>query len=257
MNEKSNKISGDALLVCTGRMCSGKDHLALKAGYTCVSIAEPLYRLAKYYLGTDDKKKPEVRGFLQTLGAWGRGEETKTDSVKEQGKEDVVKNIREKGGEMTGMQTIDWGQFGKKRSFWLEAAAKHARDDAMAGKKVAITNARFKEELETLKQMGFHHVHVLCSEEERIKRAGRNYSKDIDEDVTEKMAIELNAEILQRGIQAAGGAVVVWSENTKPPVKGILTVQTFLRGERAEEEAFLLRGKSVSPAPRGKASLAK
>lgn len=216
------------MLAFSGRMCSGKDFTAIKAGYHCVSIAEPLYRLALHYMGSSDKKIPEVRAFMQALGAWGRGEEG-PDSAAGKSREEIAAEVRTRGAEITGLGSVDWEKFGGRKEFWLASAAAVAKKLASEGKKVAITNARFPEELDELKRQGFLHIHVSCTEAARLSRAGRPYNPLIDEDATEKMAIDLNEKIAEGGPAAISPSVVVWSDEAPRPHPGMATVQSFVR----------------------------
>ncbi len=216
------------MLAFSGRMCSGKDYTAIKAGYHCVSIAEPLYRLATHYMGTSDKKIPEVRAFMQALGAWGRGEEGPSE-VAGRTREEISDEVRARGAQITGLESVRWGDFGTRKAFWLSSAAEVSKKMADEGKKVSITNARFPEELEELKRQGFLHVHVVCSEAARLSRAGRPYNPLIDEDATEKMAIGLNEDIAASGPAALSPSMVVWSDDAPRPHQGMLTVQSFVR----------------------------
>lgn len=201
--------------------------MAIKAGYECVSIAEPLYRLASFYLGTKDKKIPEVRAFMQALGAWGRGE-TGPDSAGTLSREKVFSDVRNSGAKMTGLDAVDWENFGAKKTFWLGSAADVAEKLAGEGVKVAITNARFPEELEELKRRGFRHIHIMCSEAARMNRTGREYNPAIDEDSTEKMAIGLNEIVQEKGGKAVEGGVVVWNDQGPIPHKDLISTQSFV-----------------------------
>jgi hypothetical protein len=235
-------------------MCSGKDFVALKAGYHCVSIAEPLYRLASFYLGTNDKKIPEVRAFMQTLGAWGRGEDG-PDSCSGVSREQVYSEVRMAGGKMTGLSEVDWKNFGTRKTFWLNSAAAVAENLAEGGQKVAITNARFPEELEELKNRGFRHIHVMCTEASRLNRAGRPYTPAIDENVTEEMAIKLNEKVYQHGASALPDSTVVWSDHDPVPYEGLVTVQSFVLSDEALTTGKLKRaGHSISPSAQEKGS---
>ena len=216
------------MLVFSGRMCSGKDYTAIKAGYQCISIAEPLYRLAAHYMGSADKKIPEVRAFMQALGAWGRGEKG-PDSIVGKGREDISEEVRTRGAEITGLNSVAWEEFGTKKGFWMSSAASVAKKMASAGEKVAITNARFPEELDALRSQGFRHVHVICSEAARLCRASRPYNPLIDEDATEKMAIGFNEMVQESGPSALPSTVVVWSDEEPRPHPEMITVQSFAR----------------------------
>jgi hypothetical protein len=235
-------------------MCSGKDYVAIKAGYHCVSIAEPLYRLSAFYLGTNDKKIPEVRSFMQALGAWGRGEEG-PPSGSGLSREQVFDQVRRDGAKMTGLTEVDWKEFGTKKTFWLSSAATVAEKLGEGGKKVAITNARFPEELEELKSRGFKHIHVMCTEASRLNRAGRPYTPAIDEDATEQMAIGLNEKVYKNGAAALPDSTVVWSDHDPVPYKGLVTVQSFVLSDEALNAGKLPRAqRAILPSVPEKAS---
>lgn len=234
------------MLVCSGRMCSGKDYVAIKAGYECVSIAEPLYRLASFYLGTKDKKIPEVRAFMQALGAWGRGEEG-PEAAGGLSRDKVFSDVRNSGAKMTGLNAVDWENFGTKKTFWLNSAADVAEKLAGEGVKVAITNARFPEELTELKQRGFRHIHIMCAEMARLNRAGREYNPSIDEDATEQMAIGLNEMVQAKGGKAVEGGVVVWNDQEPIPHKDLISTQSFVQLDATLSSRLERAKTSISP----------
>jgi len=234
------------MLVCSGRMCSGKDYVALKAGYECVSIAEPLYRLASFYLGTKDKKIPEVRAFMQALGAWGRGEEGPAEAGGIS-KEKVIKDVKNAGGKMTGLTAVDWENFGTRKTFWLNSAADVAEKLAGEGIKVAITNARFPEELEELKKRGFQHIHIVSTEVARLARAGREYIPEIDENSTELMAMQLNDAVKKNGAEGVQGGIAIWNDLEPIPYPGLITVQSFVQMDASLTSKLERAKPSISP----------
>jgi len=228
-------------------MCSGKDYVAIKAGYECVSIAEPLYRLASFYLGTKDKKIPEVRAFMQALGAWGRGE-AGPESAGGHSREKVFSDVRNSGAKMTGLDAVDWENFGTKKTFWLNSAADVAEKLAKSGIKVAITNARFPEELTELKKRGFRHIHIMCTEVARMNRTGREYNPAIDEDTTERMAINLNELVISKGGKAVEGGTVIWNDHEPIPYKDLVSTQSFVQMDAALMSKLQRAKPSISPA---------
>lgn len=240
------------MLVCSGRMCSGKDYVALAAGYRCISIAEPLYRLASFYLNTSDKKIPEVRAFMQALGAWGRGEDG-PPSCSGRTREQVSREVRDKGAEMTGLSEVKWAEYGTTKTFWLSSAARVAETLAEKGDNVAITNARFPEELDELKRRGFRHVHVMCTEASRLNRAGREYNPAIDEDTSERMAIDLNERVYNGGAGALPGSAVVWSDYEPAPHPGLISVQSFVQLDAAALHALPRARHAIVKAPQERA----
>ena len=184
----------------TGSRRAGKSYVAEHGGYEAYGVADPMYRLSEHYLGTSDKSEDGVRAFLQSIGALGRGEDpdgecpvgrVSWDSIKE--------DIRKYGSEITPYDTNLWARFGRQPSFWVKMlSARVGRADG----RIAVPNARFPNEISTLmEEHGFAHYHVMChptTRRVRLSQSGEDPDGDAEEDVTERLAQELN-EIARTG----------------------------------------------------------
>jgi hypothetical protein len=205
----------NTLIALTGRARAGKDHIATILGLQTLSIANPLYEICSYFLGSCNKDIAEHRRFLQLLGAWGRGESTpgpdNLPTRREVGKK--VRHYPKEVAPVTYEETkriVNWKEFGKNSHFWLDittARVKHIIKGAKKeGKhvKLAIPNVRFTNELKAFQKLGFLHLHVTCSEKTLMKRRGAGHNKENDTDITEVLAKRLDTKM--RGEQ------VIWND---------------------------------------------
>ena len=213
------KVADGACFVSTGRSNSGKDFVTVGVlGARPISIAEPIYKVVTHYLGDCDRKNPEVRRFMQLIGLWGRGLDSNIEGETAccgVAQTRLISDLRENGAQITGMPDYPWPTFGSpsSQSFWIDGAAQRALSVAKTGEKVAITNARFPDELSKLTALGFTHIHVACSENTLFKRRGYGADIRIDGDITEKMAKEMDAS-LRAGQPIAG--IAVWNDDSCP-----------------------------------------
>lgn len=211
------------LVALTGRARAGKDHIAKLLGLETLSIADPLYEICTYFLGSCNKDLPQHRRFLQLLGAWGRGERTKgPESLPN--RKDITKEIRkspQKVAPSTFAETkgkVDWQKFGKNASFWLEITKARVQNIIREGKKkgkttkLAIPNIRFTNELRAFEKLGFLHLHVVCSEKTLKDRRGKGVNTKNDNDITENFAKKLDLKMV--------GPQVIWNDPHLPPPDG-------------------------------------
>jgi hypothetical protein len=207
------------LIALTGRARAGKDHIASLLGLQTLSIADPLYEICTYFLGSCDKDIAEHRRFLQLLGAWGRGEKTlgpeNLPTRKEVNKQ--VRNFAKEVVPKTYEQTkkiVNWKDFGKNTHFWLDitkARVEHIikkakREDKQV--KLAIPNVRFTNELNAFQKFGFLHLHITCSEKTLMQRRGAGHNTENDTDITEVLAKKLDHRMT--------GEQVIWNDPMEP-----------------------------------------
>jgi hypothetical protein len=213
------------LIALTGRARAGKDHIAKLLDLQTLSIADPLYEICTFFLGSCNKDIPEHRRFLQLLGAWGRGERTEGPKSLPNRK-NVTKEIRKKAQEIvpkTYQETnslVDWDNFGKNAHFWLDITkarvANFIEEEKKQGRvpRLAIPNIRFTNELRTFEKLGFLHLHIKCSEKTLMQRRGKGHNNQNDQDITELLAKKLDAKMV--------GPQVIWNDPkvAPPPEKG-------------------------------------
>jgi hypothetical protein len=211
------------LIALTGRARAGKDHIATLLGLETLSIAEPLYEICAYFLGSCNKDLPQHRRFLQLLGAWGRGEKTKGPKYLPTRK-DITKEIRkypQKVAPKTYAETkgrVKWQKFSRNAGFWLEITKARVqnmiREAKNEGKtlKLAIPNIRFTNELRAFQKLGFLHLHVICSDKTLKARRGKGVNSKNDSDITEAFAKKLDTKMV--------GPQVIWNDPNFPPPEG-------------------------------------
>ena len=237
----SRKPVGSCLLF-SGRLGAGKDYIAEKADTKIFGFADPLYRIATVMCGievtsTQNKDVPGMRDFLQKIGQWGR------QVVNEKypyGSERAVftQLIRAMGSRGTfANPEIEWANYGNDPDLWIKGAQKRI-DTFRAetpGKRVAITNARFENEIKYFRALpDWDHWHVMCSPEtwaERLaKKKLRPDSKEVN-DISEQIAIFLDKDVYAKiRKQPVGNMLrVIWNDHRPPPSRRLYTLAQFLQ----------------------------
>lgn len=205
----------------TGRMYAGKDHVLRQGGYWILGFADPMYELADYVMGSRDKSDPQVRSFLQDVGAWGRG------MMEEGGRAyrgcppaEWVEVIRAHGRVMApSFFNVEWNHFGKDKNFWINIMAERIAD-LPASEKWGVSNSRTLDEVNFLTARGFEHWHVMCSPETRRERLGGGFSPTTEANWTERMAAKLDQNIPENR--------VIWNDHRgQPEGKNYVSVPEF------------------------------
>ena len=181
----------------TGLMLSGKDHVARSLGMEIIGVADPIYVLCTEWCGTSDKAVPGIRRMLQLIGQWGRGQ-LNEEYVWTPERALWVSQLRQRteplvlaGGESAVM---DWPQYGQVADYWVQVLRNRLQARAALASenhRVAVTNCRFANEEELIKQLGGAMVHVACSETtRRIRMAQQGYIPTEQElrDISEQFA---------------------------------------------------------------------
>lgn len=223
-------------LALSGQLRAGKDYIAQLCNYPIVGFADPIYKVVFHLTGTRDKTVPGVRDMMQKLGQWGWGhidekypwtpERALTIRYIRQLHADWKENIR------IGGQTphpfgdefafVDWFQYGARhpnKDFWVKILL--ARVDNMD--RVANVNTRFEHELEPLRDNGFEHYHVMCSEETRRERMGEKEAANLNtlNDKSEQFALWCNENMPQYR--------TIWNDHRPMPCdKHYMTVEQFV-----------------------------
>lgn len=205
-------------LCISGRMYSGKDYFAEQAGCTVYGFADPIYRLVEFFYGSQDKSIPGIRTAMQNIGQWGRGRIDDEHPLTFE-RHEIQTTVRMAGAQITGFEG-DWKSFGVHEDFWVNLLV--SRLVSAPEDRVAVTNARFINEWQKLVvEEGFDHVHVMCSDETRVERAGKKLSEEELQNVSEQFALDLDAAAWDGAFtRQARTAMFVWND-TLPYPKGM------------------------------------
>ena len=234
----------------TGQLNVGKDHVGQMAGLTPITLPEPIYKVVQHIFGTKDldKTRVDIRRSMQLLGAWGRGtNEGETETVNGWTKMEVTSLLRKSGEEVTGMN-LKWSEFGRDTDFWLKDVLKRMKATTNQGIDCVMPNTRFASEAAAIKGIGGQHILIMCSEPERRKRMKRDFDPVIDLSATEIYAYQLTQKVLKEGVAASGVDGAVWNDTAPHPVKGLMSVETFVkqvRGTVKDEGDYLTRTMAV------------
>ena len=248
-----------SLFAFSGEMFVGKDFTANAAGLKVLGFADPIYQLTKYLTGTDDKSAPGVRQMMQQIGQWGWGAETEKYPYSAE-RAAITHLIRTQGVTMApDFSFVDFSQYGRRKDFWVNilltrlglAGSGIAKTvDCASGETytlhrktpsfIGVTNVRFDHEMNPMKNAGFEHWHVRCSEETRLRRMlDKGYiPKDKEKyDASEELAVRLNAEMPDHR--------VIWNDTVPIPAgKKYVLVEEFV--QMVEAAARFERGAVVT-----------
>ncbi len=186
----------------------GKDTTAERIEYAPVKFARPLYEMAERISDTClpvdhiifEKSMPGGRQFLQQLGAWGRGE------VSEQHPWSIQRAF-----------LVDWIRhtfdlaFGGGPEYWVDQFKASVKLRLMAQEKLACTDMRYTNEVDTLVEMGGIPCVIACRPESlRNRREFLGYTEASLTDSSEQLARILYGQVLQ-GFQPEGYEVI-WAD---------------------------------------------
>ncbi len=220
----------------TGRLKVGKDYVAKSVGAELHGFADPIYWLASHFFGVEvtpdsNKDLPGMREFLQTIGQWGRGEITKQYPISPARGLflhyiwDIAKQV---DADKLG---VEWDKFGLTPDLWLDACLKRA--ESSVAPLVAITNARFENEIKRLRAEGFSHWHILASPQtygKRLVSSGIDPKSPALSDASEAVARSLDADVMRKlaGGGAGGRLRVIWNDEQVPsPSPRLHSLQSF------------------------------
>lgn len=228
-------------LLFSGRLAAGKDYVAEQAGAKIIGFADPMYAIATFLCGvevtsTKNKDLPGMRDFLQKVGQWGKHVVKDTYPYSAE-RVVLVQMIRALGMRNTfGFPDVEWAQFGLDPDLWIKAANKRiaAFREEGTGKRVAITNARFENEIKFFRALPeWDHWHVMCSPETWAERLAKKkltpQSKEVN-DYSEQIAIALDKDVYKKLKQPGSNMLrVIWNDNRPSPSRRLHTLNQFLQ----------------------------
>lgn len=229
-------------LLFSGSLGVGKDFVANKIGAKIFGFSDPMYLVASYLTGvevTSNKNKdlPGMRDLLQKIGQWGKNDVndkypyTPARAVFCY----VVRSLGIRGAFDT---SVDWEKFGVDPDLWLKACEKRINAFIAAQGntgRVAITNARFKNELEHFRARSeWDHWHVMCSAEtwqERLAKKGLTPESKELQDMSEKLALALNRDVINKlNARTSNNKLrVIWNDTRPSPSLRLYTTAQFLQ----------------------------
>jgi hypothetical protein len=198
---------------------SGKDWIAEHVGAKIFGYAEPLYAVQAFFFPETDKTTPGARAFLQHVGQWGRNEinEKYPLSVDRAIFVSIIRNLGKSG--TFGHEEVDWDSFGRNPEIWENALHRRVENwqKKNPGRTVFVTNVRFENELKNMHRNGWAHFHVTCSPatwKERLTKAGLTSQSPEVNDMSERLAAALDADVIRRISQGTGRKLrVIWCDN--------------------------------------------
>jgi hypothetical protein len=203
-----------ARLVFTGVSGSGKSQLAQQLGLKELQLQDDITALYQEYF---PGQQPAI-DFINSLLVWGEGVVDAKAPVTP-ARLLFVDFMRQRNP-----------AFGT-RGYWQQALL--ARASAVSGGSV-ITTCTSQELLTELKQAGFMHIHVTCSNQtlgQRKKRAGAN----------DALASGLNQQIIRElSMRPQGGGLpCVWNDTVPAPSPRLLTFETLRNTIQAEQQSII------------------
>jgi hypothetical protein len=199
----------------------GKDTTAERLGRTVAKFAKPLYSMANHlssgYLPDDvpafSKHMVGGRQFLQQLGAWGRGEiSEKYPWTLERAL--AVKKLQ-----------CDFRGFGTSSVYWIDMLLCRLKHNmAIPGTRIAVTDVRYLNEVQSLWEIGCKVFVVACRYETLFARqTAMGYSSASLQDTSEQYSTLLFNQVLcGSSFDPAFG--VIWADTPKTCPPGAIAV---------------------------------
>ena len=219
----------------SGKMYAGKDYVAKQLNAQILGFADPIYELAESLIGSRDKSIPGVRRTLQELGQWGR------NVVNEQYplsfiRHTVTHRIRETGAYLAPtFRFCNWRKYGTCDSFWTDIFVERFTHLPKLNLFYATTNVRFKIEEQVVRNLGFEHFLVACSEDTRrarMAKTGELYRPETASDISEEYAANAYETFPDHRI--------VWNDDQPIPAgRKFLSVEEFKSLVTSQQELTL------------------
>lgn len=198
-----------------GKLRVGKDYVAEHCGYHRLSFAQPLTRICEYFFGRCDKDRLDHRRFLQKIGGWGWGADTEDKMTRAWfnwwARTQLPREIPE-------LNYVNWGEFGKRRDFWVNMLLTRERQIIESDTLVSVTNVRHLHEMDSLGLKGFQFYLVRCSDETREARNNGNPFA-FDKDISERLASRAENDFPPHR--------QIWNDDCDPPNPEMLSLEEF------------------------------
>lgn len=235
-------------LLFSGSLGVGKDYVAAAVGAKIFGFSDPMYTVASYLTGvkvtsTENKDVPGMRDLLQKIGQWGKND------VNEKYPYTPARTVFCYIVRLLGVRaafeepSVEWDRFGLDPDLWLKACERRIVAFTGEEKRVAITNARFKNELEHFRALPeWDHWHIMCSPETWKERLAKKkltpQSKEL-QDVSEQLALALNRDVAKKLAARASNNMlrVIWNDTRPSPSSRLYTINQFLQEVAIAEEA--------------------
>lgn len=233
-------------LLLSGSLAVGKDYVAAAAGARIFGFSDPMYLVASYLTGvkvtsTENKDLPGMRDLLQKIGQWGKNDVNEKYPFTP-ARAVFCYIVRSLGLRGAFDANVEWDQFGLDPNLWIKACEKRVAA-LQEGGRVAITNARFKNELEHFRALpDWDHWHVMCSPETWKERLAKKkltpQSKEL-QDVSEQLALALNRDVAKKLAARTSNNMlrVIWNDTRPAPSPRLYTTQQFLQEVAIAEAA--------------------
>lgn len=245
----------------TGSIAAGKDYAAAKCGARIVSLAAPLYALTQFFFGYGNVPRDEsfphgLRECWQKFGQWGKGTVSASYPLTAERALFVerCRRFQKEWPETLGRDWgVSWGHFGSWDGLWIDALISRlsgqeqfyhfVQVDEPVDSIQAVTNLRFKVEVDAFVKKGWPIVHVFAPEEALIARQeAQGVSSAARSNTSEHLASGINDAlwaICGRSTPTPDlgdwldenhlGFIdaVVWSHSSNKPNPDFLTVDEF------------------------------
>jgi hypothetical protein len=235
-NTTNQKKPHPRTYVLTGKVQSGKRHVAKECGGEYLSFADPVHQVVQSLFGPDVKPGP----LHQKIGEWGKGTIDDANPLTIE-RATFVLLLQKLGPELCRIP-VEWHNYGKHPDLWIYSLLGHAFSlsgmqsaplDAPFYPEVNVwVTARMKNELTELRKAEFDHFHVVCSEQtwiERLRQRGINLGDQRLKHVSEMMATELDRQVyaLIRKEPAGSKLKVIWNDVRDCPSDRLFTLEEF------------------------------
>jgi hypothetical protein len=256
MNPTENAPQLNGKKYCfTGKLRVGKDYVAEACGGEILGFADPFYRIVETLHGKQGNKDevPGLRELYQKIGQWGRGVVKESYPLTPE-RAIFTAFIRAHGHQLTN-HPVQWETYGTNPDIWVHSllalsqrlAGEHIQnsmDFDEGGKAIGeavdpaqfpvqfVTNVRFENEHKILRQSGFDHFHVLCSDStynERLRDANIAPDSPRLRDYSEQFARQFDAAVAStlRTHETGKKLKVIWNDSRQIPSPRLFTVEEF------------------------------
>lgn len=206
INSLKTKLQKQSLIGFTGSLGAGKDYVADALGASKASMAEPLYAMTKLFFNRGSVDRSEglpvgLRECWQTFGQWGKGtvsQEYPLTPVRAMFetfvRDRMWPELLQQFGETFGVR---WEDYGRDENLWIKAMVHRLKGRRLSPDRsrtlTAVTNIRFKCEVDAFKAQGWPLIHVLASPATlRARQDAQHTSEEARSNSSERLAHQIN-----------------------------------------------------------------